>query len=89
LSGHGRRRKAHTLQSVHSEIEDACVDVEAQIEDMESEIQDTLSEVQDAIGELSDLRYGSFSKSASGGAISEEVLATLKRLEAACAKSSG
>ena len=52
---------------------------------MEHELQDALFEVQEAVGELSDLRYGSFSKSATGEDISEEVIATLKRLEAACA----
>jgi centromere-localized protein 2 len=51
---------------------------------METELQDALSEVQEAVGELSDLRYGSFSRSTTGEDISEEVIATLKRLEAAC-----
>lgn len=56
---------------------------------MEDEVQRTLSELQETIGELSDLRYGSFSKSAGGGDISEEVLATLKRLEAVCDNPAG
>jgi centromere-localized protein 2 len=56
---------------------------------MEVEIEKALSEVQEAVGELSDLRYGSFAKSVGGGDISEEVLATLKRLEAACAGPAG
>jgi centromere-localized protein 2 len=52
---------------------------------METEMTELLSEISEAVGGLSDLRYGRFSKS--GGAsdqISEEVLATLRRLEAAC-----
>lgn len=51
---------------------------------MEEEVQNALGEIQDVVGELSDLRYGTFPKSVGGGDISEEVLATLKRLEAAC-----
>ncbi|KAF2658366.1 hypothetical protein K491DRAFT_713541 [Lophiostoma macrostomum CBS 122681] len=85
LSGNQSRRKAHTLQTIHPAIEDACESIENQLVDMEREIQSALSEVQDAVGELSDLRYGSFSKPATGEDISEEVIATLKRLEAACA----
>lgn len=56
---------------------------------MEDELQGALSEVREAVGELSDLRYGSFPKSVGSGDISEEVLATLKRLEAACENPAG
>lgn len=48
-------------------------------------MKDLLTEISEAVGSLSDLRYGRFSKAgAAGEEISEEVLATLKRLEAAC-----
>lgn len=56
---------------------------------MENEIQDALSQVQEAVGELSDLRYGSLPKSVGGRDITGDVLATLKRLEAACLTSTG
>lgn len=42
-------------------------------------------EVQELIGALSDLRHGRFAQTAGGGDLGEEVLTTLKRLEAACA----
>jgi centromere-localized protein 2 len=48
-----------------------------------------LLEVQDTISALSDLRKGSFQQTASGEDIGEEVLATLKRLEAVCADPAG
>ncbi len=56
---------------------------------MEEENQRALAEVQEAVGALSDLRHGRFAQSASGEDIGEEVLATLKRLEAVCADSVG
>jgi centromere-localized protein 2 len=40
--------------------------------------------VHEAVGALSDLRYGRFAPSATGEDIGDEVLATLKQLEAAC-----
>jgi centromere-localized protein 2 len=52
--------------------------------EMEDEIKKALAEVQDAVGELSELRHGQFKQSANGEHIGEEVLTTLKRLEAAC-----
>ncbi|KAF2624204.1 hypothetical protein BU25DRAFT_433704 [Macroventuria anomochaeta] len=88
LSGHGRKTP-HTLQTVYSSIEDACQSLEAQIAEMEEENQRTLAEVQEAVGALSDLRHGRFAQSASGEDIGEEVLATLKRLEAVCANPAG
>jgi centromere-localized protein 2 len=48
-----------------------------------------LTEVQDAVGALSDLRHGRFAPSGGGEDLGEEVLATLKRLEAVCAKPIG
>ncbi|KAJ4311031.1 hypothetical protein N0V94_008157, partial [Neodidymelliopsis sp. IMI 364377] len=81
LSGHNGRTP-HTLQSVHSSIEDACQSLESQIAELQTESQRVLAEVQESVGALSDLRYGRFAQSASGEDIGEEVLATLKRLEA-------
>ncbi|KAF1350470.1 hypothetical protein EJ07DRAFT_139009 [Lizonia empirigonia] len=88
LSGNGRKTP-HTLQSVHSSIEDACQSLEAQIAEMEEDSQRTLSEVQEAVGALSDLRHGRFAPSASGEDIGEEVLSTLKRLEFVCTNPAG
>jgi centromere-localized protein 2 len=41
------------------------------------------------VGALSDLRHGRFAQPASGEDLGEEVLATLKRLEAVCANPAG
>ncbi|KAF2793941.1 hypothetical protein K505DRAFT_243247 [Melanomma pulvis-pyrius CBS 109.77] len=89
LSGHARRKKPHTQQTIHPAIEEACDSVDAQIAGMEEEIKKALEEVQDAVGELSELRHGQFRQSANGEHIGEEVLATLKRLETACTKPPG
>lgn len=51
---------------------------------MEEQSHNTLAEIQEVIGALSDLRHGWFAQTASGEDIGEEVLATLKRLEAVC-----
>ncbi|KAF1942033.1 hypothetical protein EJ02DRAFT_454698 [Clathrospora elynae] len=88
LSGEGRK-KPHTLQTVHFDIEEACQSLEAQITEIEDENRRALVEVQDVVGALSDLRTGRFAPSASGEDIGEEVLATLKRLEAVCANPAG
>lgn len=88
LSGHGRKTP-HTLQTVHSGIEDACQSLEAQIIEMEEENQKALAEVQEAVSALSDLRHGRFAQPASGEDFGEEVLATLRRLEAVCTHSAG
>lgn len=88
LSG-SSNKSPHTLTSVHTSIEQACVDLEAQIEEIEEENARALTEVQDVVGALSDLRSGRFTQSASGEELGEEVLATLKRLEAVCTKSAG
>jgi centromere-localized protein 2 len=56
---------------------------------MEAESQEHLKDVQEAVGALSDLRHGRFPQTAGGGDIGEEVLATLKQLEAVCSDSSG
>ncbi|KAK7183802.1 hypothetical protein DPSP01_004428 [Paraphaeosphaeria sporulosa] len=88
LSGaHGR--KPHTLQTVHASIEEACEALEAQIADIEQENRAALLEVEDTISALSDLRKGSFPQTASGEDIGQEVLATLKRLEAVCLEPAG
>ncbi|KAF2017018.1 hypothetical protein BU24DRAFT_345128 [Aaosphaeria arxii CBS 175.79] len=89
LSGTPGRKEAHTLQTIHPGIEEACEDIELQIAEMEGDIQKALSEVQEAVGELSDLRYGRFSQTATGEDISDEVLAALKRLEASCTDTTG
>ncbi|KAF2130816.1 hypothetical protein P153DRAFT_395238 [Dothidotthia symphoricarpi CBS 119687] len=78
------RKTPHSLHTVHSSIDEACTTLEAQIADMEQENQTALSEVQEAVGALSDLRHGRFAQSAGGEDIGQEVLATLKRLEAVC-----
>ncbi|KAH7075463.1 Cnl2/NKP2 family protein-domain-containing protein [Paraphoma chrysanthemicola] len=85
LSGAGRKQP-HTLATVHASVDEACQSLEAQIADIESENARALLEVQDVVGALSDLRHGRFSQPASGEDLGEEVLATLKRLEAACSK---
>lgn len=56
---------------------------------MESELEVALSNIQETIGELSDLRYGNLPRPAGQDNISEEVLATLKRLEAVCSNQEG
>ena len=78
-------RKPHTLQTVHGSIEDACESLESQIAEMEQEQDDALREVKEVIDALSDLRRGRFAQTVGGEDIGEEVLNTLKRLEAACA----
>ncbi|KAF2277595.1 uncharacterized protein EI97DRAFT_441624 [Westerdykella ornata] len=89
LSGYHQHRKQHTLQTVHAAMEDAAKSIETQVQEMEKDIQEALDEIQNAVGELSDLRYGTFPKTVGGGNIGEEVLTTLKRLEAACTHPAG
>jgi centromere-localized protein 2 len=48
-----------------------------------------VTEVQDVVGALSDLRSGRFAPSTGGEDLNEEVLATLRRLEAVCANPGG
>lgn len=84
LSG-TRIRKPHSLQTVHASIEEACESLESQIAEMEQENDNALQEVKEIIDALSDLRRGKFAQTADGGNIGDEVLATLKRLEAVCA----
>ncbi|KAI4640968.1 uncharacterized protein J4E79_011754 [Alternaria viburni] len=83
------RKKPHTLQTVHSDIEEACQTLEAQIAEMEQENRRALAEVKDVVGALSELRHGRFAPSPSGENIGEEVMATLKQLEAVCDKPAG
>ncbi|KAF2036123.1 hypothetical protein EK21DRAFT_96102 [Setomelanomma holmii] len=80
------RRKPHTLATVHASIEEACQSLESQVADIEDENARALTEVQEVVGALSDLRHGRFAQPASGEDLGEEVLATLRRLEAVCAK---
>ena len=56
---------------------------------MKEENQRALAEVQEAVGALSDLRSGRFAQPASGEDLGEEVMATLKRLEADCLNPAG
>ncbi|KAF9738023.1 hypothetical protein PMIN06_008495 [Paraphaeosphaeria minitans] len=88
LSG-TRGRKPHTLQTVYASIEETCEALEAQIAEIEQENRSALLEVEDTISALSDLRKGSFPQTASGEDLGQEVLATLKRLEAVCAEPVG
>ncbi|KAF2829702.1 hypothetical protein CC86DRAFT_367645 [Ophiobolus disseminans] len=88
FSGDGRR-KPHTISSVHSSIEEACQSLESQVAEIEAENARALAEVQEVVGALSDLRHGRFAQPASGEDLGEEVLATLKRLEAVCANPAG
>lgn len=76
--------KPHTLQTIHTSVQEACQSLETQIEEIEEENRRALAEVQEVVGALSDLRHGKFSQSATGDDLGEEVLATLKRLEAVC-----
>tara|TARA_R110002003_G_scaffold41_3_gene2813 strand:- start:4161 stop:4427 length:267 start_codon:yes stop_codon:yes gene_type:complete len=85
MSGHGRKNP-HTLATVHASIQEACHSLESHIADIEAETSRALSEVQEVVGGLSDLRHGRFAQPASGEDLGEQVLATLKRLEAVCAK---
>ncbi|KAL5113441.1 hypothetical protein ACEQ8H_008685 [Pleosporales sp. CAS-2024a] len=86
---HQARRKPHTLASVHASIQEACQSLESQIADIQDETDRALAEVQDVVGALSDLRHGRFAQPASGEHLGEEVLATLKRLEAVCTQPAG
>lgn len=74
---------------MHASIEEACASLESQIARIEQENHAALVEVQDTISALSDLRKGTFPQTVGGGDIGEEVLATLKRLEAVCADPAG
>ncbi|KAF2748996.1 hypothetical protein M011DRAFT_399332 [Sporormia fimetaria CBS 119925] len=89
LSGDPSGSKPHTLRTIQPSIQEACQTIEAQIEEMESELQGTMQELKEVAGDLSDLRYGSFPKSVAGADLTEEVLATLERLEAACEGAAG
>ena len=88
LSG-TRGQKAHTLQTVHASIQEACESLESQIAEMEQDENDALREVKEVIDALSDLRRGKFAPTVGGEDIGAEVLATLKRLETVCADPAG
>ncbi|OAL51153.1 hypothetical protein IQ07DRAFT_565504 [Pyrenochaeta sp. DS3sAY3a] len=76
--------KPHTLQTIHTSVQEACQSLETQIEEIEEENRRALAEVQEVVGALSDLRHGKFPQSATANDLGEEVLATLKRLETVC-----
>ncbi|PVI07245.1 hypothetical protein DM02DRAFT_357297 [Periconia macrospinosa] len=82
-------RKPHTFVTVHQSMEEACRSLASQNEELEEETRAALAELEEAVGALSDLRHGRFAQTASGGDIGEEALATLKRLEQACAVTTG
>lgn len=88
FSGRGRR-KPHTIASVHSSIGEACQSLESQIAGIEAENVKALAEVQEVIGTLSDLRHGRFAQPASGEELGEEVLASLRQLDAVCSNPAG
>ncbi|KAF1829983.1 hypothetical protein BDW02DRAFT_602078 [Decorospora gaudefroyi] len=88
LSGEGRK-KAHTLRTVYSDMDEACRSLEAQIAAIEQENRTVLADVQQVVGALSDLRHGRFAPSASGEDMGEQVMATLKRMEAVCQTPAG
>ncbi|KAL6703312.1 hypothetical protein ACN47E_010019 [Coniothyrium glycines] len=78
------QKNPHSLQSLCTSVEQACHSLEAQIAEMEEESRTALRDVQDAVGALSDLRQGRFAQSTGGEELGEEVLATLRRLDAIC-----
>ena len=66
-------------------MEQACVDLEAEIIASEAEIESMKEDMESTIGGLSDLRYGRFSKHVgSGSELRDEVLEGLKRLDGIC-----
>lgn len=89
LAGNNSRRKPHTLQTICPALQVASKSIEVEIQELETEVANALAEVQEVVGDLSELRYGKFSKSADGSDISEEALATLKRLQAVCEDPAG
>jgi centromere-localized protein 2 len=70
-------------------MQEACQSLEAQIQEIEQANASVMTEIEDVVGGLSDLRQGRFAQPAGGEDMGEEVLATLKRLEAACSNSAG
>lgn len=83
------RRSPHTLETAHASIEEACQNLEVQLAEMEEENTKALNEVRELVGALSDLRHGRFAQTVTGDDLGEEVLATLRRLEAVCADPAG
>jgi centromere-localized protein 2 len=70
----------HTLQSIIPEMDNAVVDLEAEIKRLEDEESALLDSIKQTVGSLSDLRYGRLSNSQ----LSEEVLEGLKTVQDAC-----
>lgn len=62
----------------------ASHDLQSQITELEEKNRQALEEVQEVVSSLSDLRHGRFAQSATGEDITEELLASLKQLEASC-----
>ncbi|KAH9875106.1 hypothetical protein J1614_004594 [Plenodomus biglobosus] len=83
------RQSPHTLETAHASIEEACQNLEVQLAEMEEENAKALNEVRELVGALSDLRHGRFAQTVTGDDLGEEVLATLRRLEAVCADPAG
>ena len=66
-------------------MEEACVDVEAEIAAIEAESETILADVKVTIGDLSDLQYGKFSRPSDGvESLGQEIRDGLGRLETGC-----
>lgn len=78
-----QQREAHTINTVLPEIEQAELDLRAELGDMEREAESMRKELQATIGDLSDLRYGRFTKTpgATGGDLATEVVESLQRIQ--------
>jgi len=77
--------KPHTIKTLLPEMEQARLDLEAEIMDIEKESAATLENLQGTIGDLSDLRYGRLR--GFGGEesdLAQDVIDSLKRLERMC-----
>jgi centromere-localized protein 2 len=70
-------------------MQEASRDLSTQIAELEEKNRQALEEVQEVVSSLSDLRHGRFAQTATGEDITEELIASLKQLEASCATTSG
>jgi len=69
-------------------MEQACLDLEAEIADMEQESTAILKVLQGTIGDLSDLRYGRLrGLGGEDSDLAQDVIEGLKRLERVCDES--
>ena len=83
-SGHVPKR-LHTLSTILPEMEQACVDLEAEIASLEADTKSILDDLQATVGDLSDLRYGKFGQLVEGeNDMRTDVLEGLQGLEQAC-----